>query len=261
MSGFAAYFDESGIHVGSSLVVVSGYVATEGQWVAFDKKWRRVLNKYSVNVFHATDLENFRGEYTGWDRKQRIVFQKELIALINSYTRLIMSQGIRKDDFNAVYPSVQNEYEGLQSSPYQLCCDLCWLNVSAWAKTVRDRRPVSVYFAEGNKFKTDSVRAYLSGCNIKRMREQFNVVKIEGVDMESSTPAQAADFIAYETWKRWQNKERYPEIGPRKSLEALLSGKKARGTVLKQRGIKYMLEKMAQFQAAPPIASALSHTG
>ena len=250
MSGFSAYFDESGIHAGSSLVVVSGYVATEGQWVAFDKKWRQVLNKYGVNVFHATDLENFRGEYTGWDREQRIAFQKELIALVNPYTRLIMSQVIRVDDFNAVYPSVKDKYKGLQSSPYQLCCDLCWLNVSDWAKTVPDRRPVSVYFAEGNKFKTDSVRAYLAGCNTKRMREQFNIVKIEGVNMESSTPAQAADFIAYETWKRWENKEKYPEIGPRKSLEALLKGNKAKGTVLRQRGIIYMLCKTAQFHTA-----------
>ena len=247
MSGFAAYFDESGIHDGSSLVVVSGYVATEGQWVAFDKKWRQVLHKYSVNVFHATDLENFRGEYTGWDKEQRIAFQKELIALINPYTRLIMSQGVRVDDFNEVYPSVKDKYKGLQSSPYQLCCDLCWLNVSDWAKVVPDRRPVSVYFAEGNKFKTDSIRAYLSGCNTKRMREQFNIVKIKGVDMKSSTPAQAADFIAYETWKLWENREKYPEIGLRKSLEALLSGKKAQGTVLKRRAIRYMLGEMAKF--------------
>jgi len=247
MSGFAAYFDESGIHDGSSLVVVSGYVATEGQWVAFDKKWRRLLNKYGVKVFHATDLENFREEYTGWDKGQRIAFQKELIALINPYTRLIMSQGIRVDDFNAVYPSVKDKYKGLQSSPYQLCCDLCWLNVSDWAKTVPDRRPVSVYFAQGNRFTTGSMRAYLAGCNTKKIREQFNIIEIKGVDMKSSTPAQAADFIAYETWKRWENKEKHPEIGLRKSLEALLNGNKAKGTVLKQRGIKYFLEQMAQF--------------
>ena len=51
--------------------------------MAFDKKWRQVLSKYGVKVFHTTDLESFRGEYTGWDKEQRIAFQKELIALIN----------------------------------------------------------------------------------------------------------------------------------------------------------------------------------
>lgn len=44
--------DESGIHSGSKVCVVAGYMASPSKWKKFDVAWRAVLTEYRVPFFH-----------------------------------------------------------------------------------------------------------------------------------------------------------------------------------------------------------------
>ena len=62
-----AYMDPSGTHAGSPVISISGFVADESTWIAFDEAWKGVLEKPSwpsqLSRFHITAVRgNFRGE-------------------------------------------------------------------------------------------------------------------------------------------------------------------------------------------------------
>jgi hypothetical protein len=42
-----AYFDESGIHAGSLVVAIGGYVGTKDAWSEIEPKWQSVLDDYA----------------------------------------------------------------------------------------------------------------------------------------------------------------------------------------------------------------------
>jgi hypothetical protein len=67
----AACADESGIHDDASVCILAGYMASIGQWVAFDERWKRVLRKYDVLDFHSKEFfpVDSRGKRVGRYRK------------------------------------------------------------------------------------------------------------------------------------------------------------------------------------------------
>jgi hypothetical protein len=81
---FIAYFDESGHPADSSLLTVAALVAPEKAWTAFEGKWRRILRRYHVTVFHMTDYENRQGEFAGWNIDKRIAFVSDFAAIIKN---------------------------------------------------------------------------------------------------------------------------------------------------------------------------------
>lgn len=54
------YIDESaGTVLGGDMLAVAGYIATDEAWARFAADWQaKVLDKYSLPYFHATDLRN-----------------------------------------------------------------------------------------------------------------------------------------------------------------------------------------------------------
>ncbi len=75
---FTAYFDESGTH-NNSAIVVAGYIATDKQWVEFSQNWNDLLQDQGISHFHRTDLESLKKEFRGWDdpRKIRVIQQAQ----------------------------------------------------------------------------------------------------------------------------------------------------------------------------------------
>src|SRR4051812_31859039 len=68
----SAYFDDSGTHTTSEVVVVAGILATEGRLTLLERGWKRELEKPiegrkgSLKRFHMTDCFNSTGEYMRW---------------------------------------------------------------------------------------------------------------------------------------------------------------------------------------------------
>jgi hypothetical protein len=48
--------DESGIHDGADLCILSGYIASVKQWELFDSRWNAVLVRNDVSDFHSKDF-------------------------------------------------------------------------------------------------------------------------------------------------------------------------------------------------------------
>lgn len=81
-----AYLDESGIHDGATVCVISGYFGGRGQWKRFEEAWRNALKQSQVPLgeFHAKEVIKRKGFFSGWkdDRYQRLIGDLELSIVI-----------------------------------------------------------------------------------------------------------------------------------------------------------------------------------
>ena len=72
----SAYFDDSGTHEASDVVVVAGVLATEGRLDCLERGWKRELarpiegRKRPLKRFHMANCFASRGEYLGWTRAE-----------------------------------------------------------------------------------------------------------------------------------------------------------------------------------------------
>lgn len=88
-----AYLDDSGTHAGSPLCAVSGYFGSEKRWIKFNAEWRKVLDEFQVEEFHANHFWSaFEGgnvtEYRGWGRERASEFVNRLLNLIQGSQRI-----------------------------------------------------------------------------------------------------------------------------------------------------------------------------
>ncbi len=82
MAMLVAYLDESGVHSGSRVCAIAGFVGTEDEWATFERRWKRVLKDANVSTFHMAEFESRLGEFAGWSNMRRKMFLAELMEMI-----------------------------------------------------------------------------------------------------------------------------------------------------------------------------------
>jgi hypothetical protein len=88
------YGDESGTHDASPFMLLSGFVAAEGQWHAFDDGWRDALKRVGLSHFHATDY---------WGTNIGEQFAPEIAKLTAEHLVLGYVIRLNKDDYRNHY--------------------------------------------------------------------------------------------------------------------------------------------------------------
>ena len=79
-----AYFDDSGTHDASEVVVVGGIMGTELELLSLDATWREHLDnplgglRQPIREYHATDCVNSVGDFFGWKRHETDYFRHQL---------------------------------------------------------------------------------------------------------------------------------------------------------------------------------------
>lgn len=79
---FKSYMDESGIHGGSKVCVVAGFVASEKCCEGLEYAWRELLKRRHVSVFHSKDFAASRGEFKDWIEPDKEDFVIDALATI-----------------------------------------------------------------------------------------------------------------------------------------------------------------------------------
>ena len=101
----SAYLDESGIHEGADICVVSGYFGGENQWKKFDHHWTKILRDYGVPELHSKqfwgrDKKGKRiGPYKDWDDAKAEKFLSKLVSVIEQATAYPIASLVVVHDF------------------------------------------------------------------------------------------------------------------------------------------------------------------
>ncbi|HLH76619.1 MAG TPA: hypothetical protein VKV28_07415 [Candidatus Binataceae bacterium] len=172
-----AFFDESGTHDESDLVVVGGLLATYEAWAAAELEWNRILatkrdkNERSLEVFHYTD---FMARQPPWDwpTPERDRFMERLTTVIGEHATLGIAYGVFREDYESeLLPSLQAEFRNM----YHCCSYFCLEGLVKWSRTFTGPalpRPIEFLFDRQKRLRRLRRGHLLQDCQRDRQRRR-----------------------------------------------------------------------------------------
>lgn len=198
----SAYFDDSGTHGSSDIVIVAGILGSEGRLRGLESHWKRQLAnpldgmKPALKRFHMTECHNSTGEYAGWSRTETDYLCQLLRAEIIDSGVSAYGVATSRKDWEELVTGPMKDIMGTAEG---FCIRNCFVRAVAWAdrysydpemRFVFDNRPSPVI--------RDAAAVYDA---YRRFVENRTIA---GVSFENSTGTvllQAADMIAWEMYQ------------------------------------------------------------
>jgi hypothetical protein len=216
------FFDDSGTHQGSLVTAMGGCVSRAEQWAAFAPEWRRVLDDFGVSFFHSTDLANSQEEYKNWDDSRKRSFITRLARVMGDYAKTAIAGLVVVDDYSIV-PEWARKTSAF-GDQYNFCFQMCVGLTMNWIDGLNPPMPqgdqVAFTFDQRPKGEGLTRNAYYY---IKKFRDPNDRMgTLAFADKKRLLPLQAADFVAYESYKHLDNQERASGRPLRGSLAVLV---------------------------------------
>jgi hypothetical protein len=126
---YNSYFDESGTHDQSDLVVVGGLVSTYQSWIQAEREWEGVLNHKHIAFFHFTDFMARRPKFN-WSDPERDNFMERLTTVIGDNIALGVAYGVFRDEYKHLPQSLRAEFKDI----YHCCTYFCFDTLRKWEK-------------------------------------------------------------------------------------------------------------------------------
>jgi hypothetical protein len=198
-----AYFDDSGTHEESDIVLVAGIFGTEARMESLDKNWKRHLDspldgrKEPIKRFHAFDCDNSVGEFLRWTRTETDYYRKQLRDVIIESEVAAYGIACTRKDWDRI---ITGDMRSVLGTAEGFCINQCFVRSVGWVQAntfdpkmrfVFDKRPEGVQRYAGTVY--DAFEKWTQP-----------PPKLAGYTFLSSvriTPLQAADLIAWELYR------------------------------------------------------------
>jgi hypothetical protein len=208
------YFDDSGTHASSEVVVWGGLMGIERQWLKFEEDWKAKLaeplpGKPPLKRFHMSECEARAGEFSDYSTAEKD-------AAIHDFRQVILDSGVYGyaaavfvPDWNRIIDS--KSYGRLSDAEF-FCMSLCINHAAKFAREFTEDRSISLVFddrkehAEANKY---VLSIYQDAYN--EVRKNEDIAGISFLPSMKFLPLQGADMIAWETYSHageWRSKGR-----------------------------------------------------
>src|SRR5208282_2655323 len=239
MGMFSAYFDESGTHAGSPVLAVAGYMGFADKWARFEEKWERVLKAYSVEVpFHMTDFENRQQGFKHLEGRTRNQFFTQLVRIISEAALFGFGAAVSLADYEKL---VKGPVKNSLGTPYTLCTQQCLLLVSRWMDEFLYEGQVAYFFEAGVLRASETAEVWQKIIKDDKERRRCKALSIRFASKRDLRPLQAADILAYETWKHLKNTLAGSPRQRRESLNVLLSHNIYRGRFIGRKELQQIV--------------------
>jgi len=231
MVPLAAHLDESG-NRDTPILTVAGYVATGEQRKRFAREWVGEIRAEGIDLIHMVDLEGGRPPcFEGWSRSQKDDLFRSLTRILNPK---VLFQTWAAVNFKECEEVINEFDKDLIASPYVFCGVLCLLFISNWARAHWKKEQVECFFEEGRPFSGDMFRLWHQVTRTVSLRERYKIAAIRKGSKKQLVPLQAADCLAYEIAKKYNN----PSKPVRPYIQWLeLLGPKSKGRFFDRREI------------------------
>ena len=197
-----AYFDDSGTHANSNVVLVAGIFGTEWQLTSLDRLWKPLIDRplcgqrATLRRFHATDCNASQNEFAGWSRTETDYFSHQLREAILESGVQAYGIAISRKDWDEI---VTGELRGFLGDAEAYAITQCYVCTLQWAHAntfdpnitfVFDNRPSEIQRRAktiGDAFEKHSRNPHVTGCAF--------------LSSYQIRPLQAADLIAWEVYQ------------------------------------------------------------
>jgi hypothetical protein len=229
----SAYFDESGTHADSKVVIVVGALAKKSSWISLEAKWKAILKRAGTPAFHASPFNSSKGAFLGWDNDRKKDLAIKLTRLMNEELSLIIAHGVKADDFNIV-----KSFSDLDMTAYQLFAEKCLAAVTNWAQSRKRTPSIAVYFEAGHDLETEAISTYRDAVKYDWLQRKYKIGSISILPKKNVVQFQIADFVAYEAYKYHTAQHSQMLENLRPSLRAILQETKSFGYFDKPESIR-----------------------
>src|SRR5258708_6081608 len=112
-----AYFDDSGTHDQSDVVIWAGLFGNQYQWKLFDELWVAKLRdpapgKVPISHFHMVDCEHGDNEFLYWKRHEREYLARELVEIINKCMLSGFAHAVSRKDWDELIVGSKRDVHG-----------------------------------------------------------------------------------------------------------------------------------------------------
>lgn len=192
----AAFTDESGNDGQSSVFAMATILLCHTASYYFANDWKSLLADYGITTFHATDFYGPRGEFRGWAKDRRALFQTKILNLLERWqiknsVVLVENAGYRKafveSGFNRTITQAPNKWR----KPYLEAFINTVLDLREYADH-QEGRYITPVFDDCQEFMAQARQEY----DDKNRDGKLGKMHISTV--QDHVQLQAADFIAFE---------------------------------------------------------------
>jgi hypothetical protein len=242
-----ALLDESGTHEGSPIMTLAGFVSTADLWSEFRVKWGNALAAYGLTSFHMSEFTAHVGPFRDeehWTHERRLALIDRLTTIILETTMFGVSHSLLPPDAyqrviapRLLAPSLDASRNmptlDAYKQPYVWCLHHCLQMISlakahlatlpALARHNLGAEKVLCVLDRGAKMAQYVVPAFDHWT-----REEWGIDLLgplfESVNNPSFSGLQAADILAFETFRNLRGQRLTPPPPQRKLLTRLIDG-------------------------------------
>jgi hypothetical protein len=196
---FNAYFDEAGTHRGSRCTTVAGYVFEADQSVRFTSAWNEVLAAEGLTEYGTADCVRGGKAFCRHSEARRAAIREELATLIRKYVAYGVAFTVRDAEFQALVPRTWVDHYG---HPYTVCLHACVAAVADWADSFNYCGYIGYFFESGAVHESEACARFRDVVKDDRERLHLRYAAHAFVNKRLHPPCDAADYLAWHTWKQ-----------------------------------------------------------
>lgn len=234
------YFDDSGTHLGSEVVVCGGLVGTVAQWEGFERAWAAKLaaplpGKPPLKKFHLAPCQSGWDEYASYTRA-------ESDAAIHDFRQIIMGADLISVAFTVEQKAwdelVTGKDRDLHGSALEVCVKNC----------IEETMRIAGAHPQGDKVAVAFDRGFMTS-KLKEITDPYTyslgaprLVSVNFLTVADTLGLQGADIPATEAY--WHAKDVLNlglDAPPRAHLKHYLSGTRAASYILDREAIAQLL--------------------
>jgi hypothetical protein len=198
------YFDDSGTHDTSDVVVWAGLFGNQFQWDYFSQLWAKKLaesspGKAAIKCFHMYDCQNASEEFAGWSRTATDFLVYELTDILLKTGIWGYGSAVSRKDWEEL---IKGDILALNGDAEGQCIRNVYVRSIQWAEECGGQPHIAYIFDERPH------RAKENGLifEIFRSLHEDEAIKPQPVSLNfglssAVLPLQAADLFAWETYQ------------------------------------------------------------
>jgi hypothetical protein len=224
-------FDES---YDNQIMSVGGWIGNVQQWKRLESTWQRRVdfeNAHSrddqkITRYHATEMNCKGGEYKNWDKEMCLDFSKKLIHMLSKRRMAALAVACDMNAIREVFP--KGEPSELKARTYTLCFKALMVDIAHVMLAYFPGDTVLLIHDHGN-WDAEALRAYnlmIEEADREPERIWGSRNLFEGLLAKTgreSVGLQAADMIAYETFKGVKARTNSPEAAMRGAVTEMMN--------------------------------------
>ncbi|MDQ1611415.1 MAG: hypothetical protein QOG00_1346 [Pyrinomonadaceae bacterium] len=209
----AAYLDESGHSADSRIVAMGGIMGNHLHMETLADRWREMLHRHRVGVFHMSELESSLGEFKGWTKIQREALLADALLCLKDLWIMPFGAVVIVEQYRELPSIAQLAF----IDPWFICFQMCVREAAGALMWHRDdpspADKIVLFHDRQLEYQGRAVSAFHFLKDSTSYGHRLG--SITSASTSDFIQLQVADLVAYEIRKLVENAIYHPEIRTR----------------------------------------------